>query len=196
MEFIRIYRQECPICDNVHEIEVYRNLAKEEIQGLQVNYFEEIHKCSIDGEYFYPRKIIRSNLEAAMEAWLKLYCKDNLGKIMNEYKVIKQFLENKVDYTAKGWMKAQLTHFESFEQEITFEKINIFPDLMKRALEHKELIHYIIEEKIVYKEIEQELKNIDVFLTSIYENSPFFKEKGFRSRREVYKEVKMKYKNL
>lgn len=135
-------------------------------------------------------------LKFKMESWLQVYCNTNIEKIKKEYDKIYQFLENQVEWDAAGWMKAQLTHFEAFEGEITFEKINIFPDVMKRALEHKELIHYIIEKNIDYKEIEVELKNVDTFLTTIYENSPFFKENGFRSRREVYEEVKEKYKKL
>lgn len=197
MEFIRTYKKQCTFCGEEHEIEVYKNQVEEqEIKGINVTYLEEIHRCNIDDEYFYPSNIIDKNLRAAIEAWLKMYCKNNIEKVKKEYDKIYNFLKNKVEWDAAGWMKAQLTHFEAFEGEITFEKINIFPDLMKRALEHKELIHYIIEKNIDYKEIEKELKNIDEFLTTIYETSPFFKEKGFRSRREVYEELKEKYQKL
>lgn len=93
MKLISKHFGECLFCGEEHDIEVYENLATEEIKGVKVTYFEEIHRCSVDDEYFYPKKIINKNLLAAIDTYKKeknLLTSREIMEIRKNYKLTQE----------------------------------------------------------------------------------------------------------
>ncbi len=111
---IRKIQMECPLCDNIHEIEERTRIAKTIIKGEEVNY-EETYYCCLnsdeDENEFVTGKMENENLLNARNEYRKahgLLTSDDIVSIREKYGLSQVDLAKLL-----GWGEATISRYES-----------------------------------------------------------------------------------
>jgi len=72
MELITKEVYNCPFCEEDHELEIYKELTKGNINGRIFEYVESFYFCPIEKERFGTGKMVEENLAEARKVYKDL----------------------------------------------------------------------------------------------------------------------------
>ncbi len=150
--FIEDVKYSCPICEKVHEVQVYQEPTKALIKKQPIKYIETYYHCPTSEEEFYPSQILDSNLLEARDS----YRRENNLLTSSEIKEIRKFyrLNQKEFSNIFGWGDITVQRYESkLIQEETYN------EMMKRV---KEDSLFLYEELKKHKDKFDENRYIEI----------------------------------
>jgi putative zinc finger/helix-turn-helix YgiT family protein len=124
--FIEEVKYNCPICEEVHKVKVYKEPTKALVKKQPVEYIETYYYCPISEEEFYPSQILNNNLLEARDS----YRRNNNLLTSTEIKEIRKFygLNQKEFSNIFGWGDITIQRYETkLIQEETYN------EMIKRA---------------------------------------------------------------
>lgn len=135
---------DCPICDEIHTIEIRKRTTKGLIKNENVEYEEILYYCENEDDEFTPSNVLDENLLRARDAFRLshgLLTSGELKKIRKEYNLTQKEFSNIL-----GWGDITIQRYEKKSiQDETYDKImRMFYESPTFALElidkHKTLI--------------------------------------------------------
>lgn len=59
---MKTIKYDCPICDQVHDVQIIISTIKRTYKGIDITYEEVLYLCKRYDEYFAPSKVLNQNL--------------------------------------------------------------------------------------------------------------------------------------
>jgi putative zinc finger/helix-turn-helix YgiT family protein len=168
--FVEEIKYNCPICEEVHKVKVYKEPTKALVKKQPVEYIETYYYCPISEEEFYPSQVLNVNLLEARDS----YRKNNNLLTSIEIKEIRKFygLNQKEFSNIFGWGDITIQRYETkLIQEETYNEMikrakddplflyeelkkhkdkfeenrfNEIENLLKDEIRNKQFIHFVI----------------------------------------------------
>lgn len=135
---IGTYLIDCPICDEIHEVEVRERQASTVIKGEKVNYLEKVfYCCNADDDdcEFETGKLLNENLLRARNAYRKnhgLLTSNEIVEIREMYSLSQVELSRLL-----GWGEATISRYESkaIQEEVYDNMLRLIKDNPLTALD-------------------------------------------------------------
>ncbi len=150
---------DCPFCEKLHEIEVYKRNTKSLVDEIPVEHQETYYYCPIEDEAFFTKHILGENLLAAKDSYRK-----TIGRLTsNEIKDIRKMynLSQKEFSNMLGWGDVTVQRYEkkSIQDETYDEKMRMLIENPQKALKELEKHKNCFTEER-YKEVASIIKSL------------------------------------
>jgi len=119
---INITNYDCPFCEEEHDVQIKKRMAKANFKGVIIEYEQIVYYCSIEEDEFVPAKIMDENLLRARDSYRKsneLLTSVEIKKIRELYK-----LTQKEFSLLLGWGNVTIGRYEKkLIQDETYDNI-------------------------------------------------------------------------
>lgn len=153
---------DCPICDEIHEVEIRERETSASIKGEEIKYFEKVYYCShsTDEECeFESGKLVNENLLRARNSYREIHgllTSNEIVEIREMYNLSQVELSRLL-----GWGEATISRYESkaIQEEVYDDTLRLIKDnpmialelLKKNKEKFPELKYMQIRNKIIEK---------------------------------------------
>jgi len=179
MKNTQVILYDCPLCDEVHEVNIIQNNVCKTFKEVELCYDETLYHCNTTDEYFTPSKILSQNLLNMKDSYRSsqgLLTSHDIKEIRETYSLTQRELA-----LALGWGEITIQRYEKKKiQDSTYDSVlRLFREDQLFALNQLKSNRNSFEEtrfNEIYKRIIDVIKNSGVSYHYIKELETLYAE--------------------